>query len=248
MDNELFGLATEAALEIPPKNVIGTKSEHYVHSALKYFFQPNGNFHEIKIDGFICDATDSELHEIFEVQTKAFNRLKKKLSVLLPSHPVTVIYPVTVQKRLISVYEKSGETVVRISPKRHSPDDVFAELCKIREYVSSPNLKIKLVLISADEQRTYKGTKSERKAYQKPTSVIRIPTELIETKDIVYPNDYTSMLPLTLPNAFYSSELAKASGMSRRNASYLLLLLTELKIVRRISKTKNGFLYKRTHP
>lgn len=248
MDNELFELAVEAALKIPPKDVIGTKSEHYVHSALKYLFQPIGELHEQKIDGFICDATDAEHNEIFEIQTKAFNRLKKKLSVLLPSHPVTVIYPVTVQKRIITVYEKSGEATVRLSPKKQTFDDIFAELCKIRELVASENLKIKLALIKVDERRAFGCEKSERRAYQKPLSVTRIPMELIEIKSLTYPNDYVSLLPYSLPDGFCSAELAKELGISKRNASYLLLLLTELKIVHRISKTKKGFLYERANP
>ncbi len=248
MDNELFELAVEAALRIPKKDVIGTKSEHRVHGALKYYFQPNDAFHEIKLEGFICDATDSEQNEVFEIQTRAFDRLKKKLSVLLLSHPVTVIYPVIVKKRIIATYEASGETHVRSSPKKAREADIFAELFKIKNLLIYPDLKIKLAIMTADEYRIFSGTKSERKPFQKPISVERIPTELIEIKTLTYPFSYTSLIPASLSDGFCSADLAKAGGISRSGASYILHLLTELKIVDRVGRNKKGYIYNRANP
>lgn len=248
MDNELFELAVEAARRIPAKDVIGTKSEHRVHGALKYYFQPNDAFHEIKLDGFICDATDAEQNEVFEIQTRAFDRLKKKLSVLLLSHPVTVIYPVIVKKRIIATYEESGETHVRSSPKRAKESDIFAELFKIKELLCYPALKFKLVIMTADEFRIFSGTKSQRRPFQKPISVERVPTELIGIKTLTYPDSYSAIIPDDIENGFCSADLAKARGISRSGASYILHLLTELGFVKRVGRNKKGYVYERSHP
>jgi predicted transcriptional regulator len=248
MDNELFELSVQAAMRLPPKNVIGTQSEHRVHGALKYLFQPCDNFHEIKLEGFICDATDKDLKEVFEIQTRAFDRLRDKLSKLLLSHPVTVIYPVIAEKRLIVVYEESGESSVRKSTKKGRLTDIFEELYKIREFLPYHMLKIKAVVMHADETRVYPGTKEKRRSRQKPKNVIRVPTKLIEIIDITYPKTYLELIPQTLPNEFNSSELAKAIGTSRQRAGSILHLLNELGFVKRVGRNKKGYIYERANP
>jgi hypothetical protein len=248
MDNELFALAVEAAMKIPSKNVIGTKSEHRVHGALKYLFQPCDDFHEIKLEGFICDATDRDYNEVFEVQTRAFDRLRDKLSKLLLSHPVTVIYPVIAEKRLIVLYEESGETSIRKSTKKGKLTDIFEELYKIREFLSFPMLKIKIVVMHADETRLYAGTKESRKSRQKPKNVTRVPTKLIEVMDVAYPKSYLELLPKSLPDSFNSSDLAKAIASSRQRAGSILHLLNELGFVTRTGRNKKGYIYVRSNP
>ncbi len=245
MENELFDLAVAAALRVPPKNVIGTKSEQVVHYALKYYFQCDDRFHEQKVDGFICDATDESGNEIIEIQTRAFDRLRKKLERLLASHPITVVYPVIAKKRVIVTYEKSGECSVRISPKKGKPSDIFGELYKIKEFIPNKNLKIKIAVICADEHRLYSGTKSERRPFQKPISVERTPTELIEVSELVFPHGYASILPAELPEQFNSSDLAHLKSISVSSAGYILHLMSDLNIVTRVDRNKKGYVYKR---
>lgn len=248
MENELFELSVQAAMRIPPKNVIGTKSEHRVHGALKYFFQPCDDYHEIKLEGFICDATDSEYNEVFEIQTRDFSKLRKKLQHLLLSHPVTVIHPITVEKRLTVIYEESGEASVRKSPKKAVLDDIFDELYRIRDYLPCPNLRILAAEIKVHETRVYKGLKGDRKPFQKPISVERVPTELVGITEINYPDSYLSKLPSSLPECFTSGDLARESNLARAKASFILKLLTELGFVTRVGRDKRGYIYERAHP
>lgn len=248
MENELFDLSVQAAVRIPPKDVIGTKSEHRVHGALKYYFQPCDDFHEVRLEGFICDATDSDLNEVFEIQTRAFERLKSKLSNLLLSHPVTVIYPVIAEKRLIVIYEESGEASTRKSAKKGKPTDIFGELYKIKEFLKYPGFKIKIAVMRVDETRIYSGAKKDRRPFQKPKNVQRVPTELIEVIDFTYPESYQRLLDKPLPEDFNSSDFAKAHGLSRQDAGYILHLLSDLGFTRRIGRNKNGYIYKRANP
>lgn len=248
MDKELFELAVEAAMKIPPKDVIGTKAEYRVHGALKYYFQPCDDYHEVKLEGFICDATDADSIAVYEVQTSGFDRLRKKLQVLLTSHPVTVIYPVIVQKTLSVIYSGSGETIIRKSPKKAKLTNILAELCKIKELLPHPNLHIKAVLLNATETRIYKGLREDKKRRQKPFSVERVPTDLLEITNITFPDFYLSLLPDTLPNEFSSTDLAKLLSVKRSVAGYALLLLTDMKFVTRIGRNKHGYIYIKSHP
>lgn len=243
MENELFELAVQASTRVPPKNVIGTKSEYRLHGALKYYFQPDDRFHEVKISGFICDAVSEDGSEVTEIQTRAFNRLKRKIEQLTKSHILTVIYPVITEKRVFVTYEDSGETSVRKSAKKGKETDIFFELYSLRDYLTNQNLRFKLVLLRCDEYRVYKGTKQSRKPFQKPISTERIPTELIEVIELNAKSDFRRFLPERLPEYFNSDVFAKAIGMSRNDASYILKPLTLLGILNRVGKVANSYIY-----
>lgn len=243
MDNELFELAVAASLQIPPKNVIGTKTEYRVHGALKYLFQPDDEFHEIRVDGFICDAVKE--NEIIEIQTRAFERLKKKLEALTKAHTITVVYPVITEKRVTVTYAESGECSVRKSPKKGKACDFFTEAYKIREHLKNSNLRFRLVLLTVDESRLYKGTKADRKPFQKPISTERVPTALHSVIALDTPYDYLQLLPDKLPECFNSEILAKLLGIPRSEAGYALNVLTELGVLSRIGKLGRAYVYEK---
>ena len=93
MDTELFQIAIEAAVTLEREQGIGTLSEGVLHSAVKYYYQPDDGLHEICIGDFVCDAI-AENHAfgrtVIEVQTANFRNLKKKLTeFLLPTKTET---------------------------------------------------------------------------------------------------------------------------------------------------------------
>ena len=243
MDKELFELAVQASTRVPPKNVIGTQSEHRVHAALKYYFQPDDTLHEIKIDGYICDAVSEDGMQIYEIQTRSFDKLRKKLAALSEERSVTVIYPVITEKRVIVTYAESGETTIRKSPKKRIKENVFEELYKIKEYLKSDTLSFKLVLLKCDEFRVYKGDKSSRKPFSKPISTERIPTDLIDIVSINGISDLSVFLPSDLPECFNSATFAKKKGISRSLAQIMLNVLTDTGVIKRIGKIGNAYIY-----
>ncbi|MBR2460521.1 MAG: hypothetical protein IKB34_04770 [Clostridia bacterium] len=88
MDKELFKLATEAALVVEREKGIGTLSEGLLHSAIKYYYQPDSMLHEMKVAGFVCDAVTDDRrfgYSVLEVQTSSFGYLKRKLERLFSS-------------------------------------------------------------------------------------------------------------------------------------------------------------------
>ena len=59
------------------QNGIGTLREKTIHSVLKYYYAPDSVYHEIKIGSYVADiCVDGE---IFEVQTRNFNKMRDKL-------------------------------------------------------------------------------------------------------------------------------------------------------------------------
>lgn len=236
MENELFSLAVLASLRIPPKDVIGTKSEHRLHGALKYYFQPDDRFHEVRVERYVCDAVSEDGETVTEIQSRAFYRLKPKLEVLLKNKKVNIVYPIITEKHIYTVYAESGETSKRKSPKRGNLYDIFKEMYSLREFFGNENLTFTAAQLHCDEIRTYKGTKSQYRPGRKPIKVERIPTELISLTNITDALSLIRFIPAGLDERFDSALFAKAAGLNREAVGYTLNTLKAYGSVNLIGK------------
>ncbi len=241
MDAELFELAVEAALRIESPGGIGTLSEHKLHHALKYYVQPDSEMHEIKRYGFVCDAVSEE--GVFEIQTRCFDRLRKKLDVLLDKGTFTVVYPMIGEKRLITTDISTGETKIRKSPLKGSLYDLFRELFKISGYVSHPNFRLRVMTLKADEHRVRNGSAKRRRGEKRYISTERIPTALLADKTYLSVADYAEFLPNGIPDVFGTKEFSEHSGIPRDEVSIILRVLTEIGLLKRIGKIGNAYIY-----
>ena len=242
MDTELFDLAVEAALRIPTSG-IGTLSEKKVHAALKYYIQPDSEKHEVKVSGSVCDALSDD--GVFEIQTRAFYRLKGKLEKLLKTGTVTVVYPIVSEKTLYTTNVVTGKVTVRKSPKQMKPYDVFSELYAIRSFILSENFRLRLITVGVEEHRVVKVQVSKRGRRKVETlSSEKVPTALYGDTTLSSPKDYASFLPSGLNEQFTSADLAALSNIHRSFASLMLHVLTDINVVERIGKTGNSYLYK----
>ena len=77
---------------------IGLLGEKILHAGLKLYFEPNSDFHEVKVSGFVADICNAE--GIIEIQTRSLGKLKRKLEVFLQNMPVTIVYPIAHTKYL----------------------------------------------------------------------------------------------------------------------------------------------------
>ena len=71
---------------------IGTLSEKTVHAVLKNYYAPDTDMHEIPIENFVADIYTGS--EIIEIQTRAFNNMRKKANSLFARVLVTIVYPI----------------------------------------------------------------------------------------------------------------------------------------------------------
>ena len=85
---------------------IGTLSEKTVHAVMKNYYAPDTDMHEIPIENFVADIFTGQ--EIIEIQTRAFNKMRRKLDAFLPLYPVTIVYPIPHIKWLSWIDEKTG--------------------------------------------------------------------------------------------------------------------------------------------
>ncbi|NLL74138.1 MAG: hypothetical protein GX237_11510, partial [Clostridiales bacterium] len=202
----------------------------------------NEENHEVKIDGFVADICNGD--EIIEVQTRSFDRLRKKLPVFLKHYPVTIVYPVPFIKWIQWVNPTTGEiTAPRKSPKKGRPYDIFPELYKIKNLLTMPNLRIKIVMMNVEEYRFLNGWSEDKK--KGSTRCDRIPIELIDEVYISGPEDYSLLLPESLGDNFTSKDYKKASGLSKKAAGTAVHILNYVGTIKKIGKKGRAYLYTR---
>ena len=219
---------------------IGTLGEKTVHSTLKQYLSGDLAYQEIKIGSYYADVC-VEGH-VFEIQTRQFNKLRSKLDFFLKDHPVTVVYPVTNTNYLRWVTPDTGEiTPPKKSTRRGNPLQVFAELYRIRSFLSHPNFSLKIVMMDMEEYRMLDGYGKDKK--KRASKCDKFPLKLVAEYDVETPADYMMLLPAELPDSFTAKEFAKLTKIPVSLAQTTLLLLSELQIVLRTGKQGNAYIY-----
>ncbi len=239
-----FSLARLSAVEEErDTHAVGTLGEKPVHRTLKYFVEPDRAHHEVKHQGFVVDVMNGD--GIFEVQTRAFDRLAPKLEKLLPEQPVTVIYPIIKEKRLIWIDpENGGAEPPRKVSKKGKLSDFLPELSKIRAFIGNENLTFRIYVLTADEYRLLDGYGAEKK--KRATKFTVIPTDILEIKEFKAVKDLRGLLPENLPDIFSARQFYSAIGMRGRRAYFALAFCMEMGFIKRVGKSGKAYLYQKT--
>jgi len=175
MNNQRFKLACERVIHAErAQNGIGTLGEKTLHAVLKHYYEPDEANHEIKVGSFVTDIVISpsqqvqeenplQVQGIIEIQTRSFDRLRKKLLEFLEICPVTVVYPMPKTKWLLWIDEQTGEiTKKRKSPKQSQIYDAVLELYKIKPFLIHPNFRLCIVLIDLEEYHYLNGWSKDK--------------------------------------------------------------------------------------
>lgn len=241
MNKEQFESAKNKIIGIKRnRNGIGTLSEKTVHAILKNYYEPDEDYHEIPVNGYVADIYRDG--NIIEIQTANFNKLRNKLDVFLNDYQVTVVYPMPYIKWLSWLDEETGYIgPKRKSPKKGNPYEAFYQLYKIKSYLTNPNIRIKIVMMNMEEIRLLNSWSKDKK--KGSSRFDRIPTEIVEEIDLYSLEDYMQMVPIELAETFCSKDYAKASHLSIGMAQTALNILTYTGTVKRIGKRGNEILY-----
>ena len=242
MYNQEFQAAKDKIIGVDRQRPgIGTLSEKTVHAILKNYMQPNEDYHEVPIEGYVADIYKDG--EIIEIQTRQFNKMRSKLQVFLPLYPVTIVYPIPREKWLIWIDEESGElSNPRKSPLKGTRYTVFPELYKIKMFLKNPNLKLRLVLMDMEEYKLLNGWSKDRKKGSHRYD--RIPKDLVEEVEINCIEDYMQFVPYELEEEFTVKEFGKAAHIPAKLAGVVVHILHHMGTIEHIGKQGNAYLYK----
>ena len=181
---------------------------------------------------------------IFEIQTRHFYLLKKKLQAFLQVSPVTIVYPVVHRKTLRWVDPVDGSvSKARRSGKVDFGHRVLAELESLGDLFPHEGLSVKLALLDVEEYKLLNGFGKDRKVRASRSD--GFPQELTAEVDLRCPGDYAYFLPETLPAEFTSADYAACCCIPRDLAQTCLRVLTALGVLERTGTSGRSYVYRR---
>ena len=243
MDRQKFADACNVVMESKREyKQIGTLGEKTIHAVVKHFIEPDATNHEQKIGSYYADIVLD--NEIFEIQTRSFDALRKRLVFFLENYTVTIVYPLPKTKWLLWIDKQTGEvTKKRKSPKNGRVYDAIHELYKIRPHLNHPNLKLHIIFIDMEEYRYLDGWSEDKK--RGSSRCDRHPVEIIDEAIFNTKADYLQFIPDELPDGFTTKDYKQAAKVNLRTAQTALNILNHLGIVKRIGKKGNSHIYRR---
>jgi hypothetical protein len=193
--------------------VIGTLNEGLLHAQLKAWYRCPGDLVEHPVDGYVVDLVRGGI--LVEIQTGGLAPLRRKLDCLLERHAVRVVVPVALTRRIVRLSGDGEVLSDRRSPRRGSPQDVFARLVSLPALLAHPGFELELLLTHESEHRWHEPGRAFRRHgwVVAGRSLVSVEQSLV----LRTPADAAALLP-GLPDRFDTAELAAAAGCSRRLA------------------------------
>ncbi|MGI6030105.1 MAG: winged helix-turn-helix domain-containing protein [Eubacteriales bacterium] len=229
MDSQRFVRITHRILEEElQREGIGTLGEKPLHRIVKWYLEPDNSRHEQPVGPFVGDILRED--GLWEIQTGGFFPLRKKLQLILPQMPVTLVIPLAAEKWLRWVDPSTGEvTPRRRSPRKGSPLDLGYQLLHIQPYLTHPHLHWHLLWLEEEEYRMRDGWGNDGK--RGSHRLVRVPVGLLQEEHF---NSLQDLLPLLLPQTECTvAQLAREGGVSPLCAQRLLAALYRCGLVQR---------------
>ena len=101
---------------------------------------------------------------LIEIQTGNFASIKSKLTNLVNSHQVRLIYPIVQEKWIIrSATDDRGRAIRRKSPKKGRLEDLFWEMVSIPQLLANRNFSLEVLMIKEEVARRYEAKRGWRR-------------------------------------------------------------------------------------
>lgn len=218
-------------------------TEHALHSEIKRVYSLPGDIFEAKLDNYIIDILRDKL--IIEIQTRNFSAIKEKLHVLIKTHQVRLVYPIS-ENKWITYITKDGTTInKRKSPRRGKLTDLFRELVRIPDMLRMTNFSLEVLFIDEEEIRCNdgKGTWKRRGVSIKGRRLIKVNDRLLFQNK----QDYLKIVPNNLNEFFTNKELAKSIKIPVWIARQITYCLRKSDIIRINRNKGRELLFQRVH-
>jgi len=220
---------------------IGTLREGALHAQLKSWYRKPGDRLETRVSNYVVDLVRDDL--LVEIQTGSFAPLKRKLELLTRQHPVRIVAPVALRRRIVRLSDAGEILSARRSPRRGRVEDIFARLVSIPGLLSRPQLEIEVLLTEEEEFRVYRPGR----AFRRHGWIVcgRSLAAVVERVPIAGPEDAVALLPASLSESFDTAELAEAAAMTRRLAQQMAYCLREMDALEIVGKRRQALVYRR---
>ena len=219
---------------------IGTLGEKTLHAVLKDYFEEDRAFHEVKVGKYYADIARNE--NIFEIQTRDLYKLSDKISTFIVENQVTVVYPITLSKKIFWINPETGECLSqRKSSKKGKEIDALPELYGLRKFLLCKGFRVCLLLMDVNEYRIPDGQGKDRKKHA--TKLDRYPTDLVDEIYLEKAEDYCRFLPENLPPEFSSADFRIAAKCDFYTARISLNILSKIGLIQEIGRKERRKFY-----
>ncbi|MBX3000873.1 MAG: hypothetical protein KF893_20290 [Caldilineaceae bacterium] len=222
-------------------HTIGTLNENPLHAALKEWYAQPGDATEVALGGYVIDIVQG--NRLIEIQTGAFNPIRRKLSALLADHRVRLVHPIAAQKWIVKTGEDGEIVSRRRSPKRGGICDLFKPLVSISHLLDHPHFELEALLIEMEEVQHYDGKRGWRRRGWVVTE--RKLLNVADRRVFTSAADLADLLSDRLPVPFSTADLAADLQIPRRLAQQMAYCLRRMEQVEIVGKTGNAHLYQR---
>src|SRR5712692_9607628 len=219
---------------------IGTLNEGALHAQLKEWYRRPGDLLEQVAGGFVVDLVRGDL--LVEIQTGGFAPLQRKLELLAREHPVRLVAPVPVGRRIVKLSDEAEVLSARRSPRRGRIEDIFSRLGSIPALLCLPRFELEIVLTHQDELRVHRPGKAFRRRGWVVTGRQLVSVE--ERRLLATPADAARLLP-PVPELFDTAELAQAAGIERRLAQQMTYCLRAMGVLETAGKRSGAVVHRR---
>lgn len=197
---------------------------------------------EVVLGGYRIDAIAKG--RLFEIQCASLAAIRPKIRDLLANHKITVVKPLAARKMLFRRATKDGPIVSqRLSPRRESMADLFADMVHFVDVFPHPNLVIEVLLTEQEEHRlTRPVTRRRRKDFD---VMDRLLASVGEKQRLKSAADLFRLLPAVPDSPFTTADLALTAGIPRWLAQKAAYCLRKTGAVQIDGKKGNAILYRR---
>ena len=221
---------------------IGLLNEKPLHASLKEWYTQPGDQFEATMDGYVIDIVRDDL--LLEIQTKNFSSIKTKLTNLVRSHQIRLIYPVAQEKWIVKLAkDDSSENTRRKSPKKGRVEDMFREMVRFPQLMENRNFSLEVLLIREEDTQRYDGVRKWRRRGWVLEE--RRLLEVVDQRLFEEPVDWLALLPGGL-ETFTARDLAEAIGIRRGLAQKMAYCLRKARVIRLMGKEGRANLYELT--
>ncbi|MEM4610858.1 MAG: hypothetical protein QW190_08220 [Thermoproteota archaeon] len=224
-------------------NVLSSRRESSLHSAIKNWYFLDGDKMEDEVDGFIVDIVRGDL--LIEIQIANFSTIKPKLLRLLDDHKVRLVYPIPKVKWVVHKSATTGETYGRRrSPKKGCLTDLFSELIRIPDLLLKSNFSIEVLMVEVEEIWCNDGRGSWRRkgASIEDRRLLRV----FERRVFEQKTDLLKVLPKDLPNPFTNRDLAESLEIPVNQSRKITYVLRKIGAIACVGRSRNQMFFART--
>src|SRR5262245_28554454 len=219
---------------------IGLLNEKPLHASLKQWYARPGDRFEVAVGGYVIDIVRDDL--LIEIQTGNFSSIKSKLTNLVNSHQVRLIYPIAQEKWIVRLATDDRSGVIRRkSPKRGRLEDLFWEMVGIPQLLSNRHFSLEVLMIREEEVRQHEGKRKRRRRGWVIEE--RRLLEVLDQRLFGESADWLGFLPEGL-ESFTTRDLATAMDTGRELAQKMAYCLRKGRVIELIGRRGRANLYR----